>query len=53
MHYVKTGNGKWVLDEIEGESASLTLATVDFTITLGDIYEQVDFTVKDGQEESD
>ncbi len=50
MHYVKTGDGKWVFDEIEGESANLSLETVDFEITLTDLYEQVDFSVNDGEE---
>lgn len=50
MHYVKTADGKWVFDEIEGESANLVLETVDFEITLSDLYEQVDFSVNDGEE---
>jgi Uma2 family endonuclease len=49
MHYVKTADSKWVLDEIEGESANLVLETVDFEITLSDLYEQVDFSVNDGE----
>jgi Uma2 family endonuclease len=50
MHYVKTGDGKWVFDEIEGESATLSLETVDFEITLSDLYEQVDFAASEGDE---
>ena len=36
-------DSKWVLDEIEGESTTLSLETVDFEITLSDLYEKVDF----------
>ena len=43
MHYVKTDDGKWVFDEIEGESAFFSLETVESQITLSDLYEQVDF----------
>ncbi len=49
MHYVKTADGKWVFDEIEGESADISLETVDFQITLSDLYEQVDFAVDDNE----
>lgn len=45
MQYVKTADGKWVFDELEGESATLSLQTIDFKILLSDLYEQVDFTV--------
>jgi Uma2 family endonuclease len=37
MHYVKTADGKWVLDKIEGESGTLSLETVDFQIMLSDL----------------
>ncbi|MDJ0795307.1 MAG: Uma2 family endonuclease [Calothrix sp. MO_167.B12] len=47
MHYVKTADGKWIFDEIEGESANLSLETIDFEITLSDLYEQVDFSVNE------
>ncbi len=50
VHYVKTTDGKWFLDEIEGESATLSLETVDFQITLSDLYEQVDFTENDQED---
>ncbi|MBW4670555.1 MAG: Uma2 family endonuclease [Cyanomargarita calcarea GSE-NOS-MK-12-04C] len=50
MHYVKTADGKWVFDEIEEESATLSLETVDFQITLSDLYEQVDFAENDGED---
>lgn len=50
MHYVKTVDGKWIFDEIEGESATLSLETIDFQITLSDLYEQVDFDENYGEE---
>lgn len=50
MHYVKTADGKWIFDEIEGESATLSLETVDFQIALSDLYEQVYFAEKGGEE---
>ncbi len=50
MHYVKTADGKWIFDEIEGESATLSLETIDFQITLSDLYEQVDFAEKGCEE---
>lgn len=43
MHYVKTADGKWVFDEIEGESANLAFQTIDFQILLSELYEQVNF----------
>ena len=49
MHYVKTADGKWIFDEIEGESALFSLETVDFQLTLSDLYEQVDFVANDSE----
>lgn len=49
MHYVKTADGKWIFDEIEGESALFSLETVDFQLTLSDLYEQVDFVGNDSE----
>lgn len=49
MHYVKTADSKWIFDEIEGESALFSLETVDFQLTLSDLYEQVDFVANDSQ----
>jgi Uma2 family endonuclease len=50
MHYVKTADGKWFLDEIEGQSATLSLETLDFQITLSDLYEQVNFTENNSED---
>ncbi|HLP87180.1 MAG TPA: Uma2 family endonuclease [Nostocaceae cyanobacterium] len=44
MQYVKTDDGKWILTELEAESDILKLQTIDFEITLSELYEQVDFT---------
>lgn len=43
MHYVKTADGKWVFDELEGESANLAFQTIDCQIVLSELYEQVNF----------
>jgi Uma2 family endonuclease len=47
MHYVKTADGKWIFDEIEGEFAILSFETIDFQISLTDLYEQVNFAESD------
>ncbi len=47
MHYVKTADGKWIFDEIEGEFATLSFETIDFQIALIDLYEQVVFAESD------
>jgi hypothetical protein len=49
MHYVKTADGKWIFDEIEGESGLFSLETVDFQLALSDLYEQVDFVANDSE----
>ncbi len=46
MHYVKTADGKWIFDEIEGD-ATLSFETIDFQISLTDLYEQVNFAESD------
>ncbi len=43
MQYVKTADSQWLFTEIEGESATLSLQTIDFQIQLSDLYEQVNF----------
>ncbi len=47
MHYVKTADGKWIFDEIEGEFATLLFETIDFQISLTDLYQQVNFAESD------
>jgi Uma2 family endonuclease len=44
MQYVKTDDSKWIFTELQSESDILTLETIDFQITLSDLYEQVNFT---------
>ena len=44
MQYVKTGEDKWLLTELEGKQKNLSLQTIDFQIQLSELYEQVDFT---------
>ncbi|MEH2370245.1 Uma2 family endonuclease [Nostoc sp.] len=43
MQYVKTAESQWSFTELEDESATLSLQTVDFQIELRDLYEQVNF----------
>ncbi|MBN3886604.1 MAG: hypothetical protein V7K64_13255 [Nostoc sp.] len=40
---VKTAENQWSFTELEHESATLSLQTVDFKIELRDLYEQVNF----------
>ncbi|MBD2336839.1 Uma2 family endonuclease [Calothrix sp. FACHB-156] len=47
MQYVKTAASQWLFTEIEGESATLSLQTVDFQIELRDLYEKVNFAEND------
>ncbi|WP_254172905.1 Uma2 family endonuclease [Planktothrix pseudagardhii] len=47
--FTKTDNGKWLLSEYEGETATLSLASVAFEISLADIYDKVDFTLIEQQ----
>lgn len=50
MQYVKTDDGKWIFTELHSESDILTLETIDFQISLSDLYEQVNFTQVDENE---
>ncbi|MHC5728263.1 MAG: Uma2 family endonuclease [Nostoc sp.] len=43
MQYVKTAESQWSFTELEQESATLSMQTVDFQIELRDLYEQVNF----------
>ncbi|OYD87380.1 hypothetical protein CDG77_29605 [Nostoc sp. 'Peltigera membranacea cyanobiont' 213] len=43
MQYVKTAEDQWSFTELEHESATLSLQTIDFQIELRDLYEQVNF----------
>ncbi|MBU7582257.1 MAG: Uma2 family endonuclease [Nostoc sp. TH1S01] len=50
MQYVKTAEGQWLFTEIENQSATLSIHTLNVEITLSDIYERVNFA--DNDEES-
>ncbi|MCC5613624.1 Uma2 family endonuclease [Nostoc sp. CHAB 5836] len=43
MQYLKIAENQWSFTELEHESATLSLQTVDFQIELRDLYEQVSF----------
>lgn len=43
MQYVKTGENQWLLTEYEGKDATLQLNSVDFAISLNDLYTGVSF----------
>jgi Uma2 family endonuclease len=47
MQYVKTAEGQWSFTELEGESTTLSLQTVDFQIGLHELYEKVNFAETD------
>lgn len=47
MQYVKTGEDKWLLTELEGKEKNLSLQTIRMQIQLNELYEQVDFTNKE------
>ncbi|MFN6393303.1 MAG: Uma2 family endonuclease [Aphanizomenon sp.] len=51
MQYVKTNDSKWIFTELESESDILTLQTIDFQIALSEIYEQVNFTQSNENQE--
>ncbi|PMB47154.1 hypothetical protein CEN39_24860 [Fischerella thermalis CCMEE 5201] len=43
MQYTKTPDGKWLLTEYEFPEAILELSSIQFQISLNDIYEKVNF----------
>ncbi|MGI8502367.1 MAG: Uma2 family endonuclease [Hassallia sp.] len=45
--YTKTGEAQWLLREFETEDAKITFSSVDLEIAIADIYEGVDFNLKD------
>ncbi|MGB5594917.1 MAG: Uma2 family endonuclease [Crocosphaera sp.] len=42
-HFVKTSEHQWMLTEYETKDANLSLASVDFEISLAELYKRVDF----------
>ncbi len=45
--FAKNSNGKWVLTEYDSEECVLTLESVEFQMPLTEIYERINFDVKD------
>ncbi|TAG96816.1 MAG: Uma2 family endonuclease [Oscillatoriales cyanobacterium] len=45
--FAKNSNGKWVLTEYDLEESVLTLESVEFQMPLTEIYERINFDVKD------
>ncbi|MEH2072628.1 MAG: Uma2 family endonuclease [Nostoc sp.] len=45
--YYKTDERKWIFSEYEGENSILALSSIQFEISLLDIYDKVDFEVKE------
>ncbi|GAB1541159.1 Uma2 family endonuclease [Scytonema sp. NUACC21] len=45
--YVKKAEGEWTFKEYEGEDAALVLNSVDLQISFRDIYERVNFEVRE------
>jgi Uma2 family endonuclease len=43
MQYVRTCNNQWILTEYEGESAILSLSTVQLNLSLQQLYKKVNF----------
>ncbi len=43
MQYYKIEEHHWMLTEWEGEAAGLRLQSVDFELSLGELYEGVEF----------
>jgi Uma2 family endonuclease len=50
MQYVKTAADQWLFTELESESATLFLSTINLQISLPEIYEKVDFSNSSDEE---
>jgi Uma2 family endonuclease len=48
--FAKNSNSKWELTEYDSEDSVLTLESVEFQIPLKEIYERINFEVKDAEE---
>lgn len=46
-HYIRQANGQWLLTDVIGEGAQVTLQSVDCTLLLDEIYEKVSFESAD------
>jgi Uma2 family endonuclease len=49
-HFVKTVDGKWILTEYETQESILKLASVQFEITLQELYKRVNFSESEQEE---
>ena len=47
--FAKNSNRKWELTEYDSEESVLTLESIEFQITLKDIYERINFEIKDAE----
>ncbi|MEG4147281.1 Uma2 family endonuclease [Microcoleus sp. Pol12B5] len=45
--FAKNSNGKWVLTEYDSDESVLTLESVEFQMSLREIYERINFEVED------
>ncbi|WP_414756239.1 Uma2 family endonuclease [Anabaena sp. CCY 9910] len=50
MQYVKTAADQWLFTELESDSATLSLNTVDLQISIPEIYEKVNFSDSNDEE---
>ncbi|ABA21065.1 Protein of unknown function DUF820 [Trichormus variabilis ATCC 29413] len=50
MKYVKTAADQWLFTELESDSATLSLSTVDLQISIPEIYEKVSFSDSNDEE---
>jgi Uma2 family endonuclease len=48
--FSKTESGKWLFSEYDGEAAVLSLTSVQFQISLPDIYEDIEFEMEEEEE---
>ncbi len=48
-HYIKTGEGEWLFREYETEDASITFSSIGVSMAIADIYEGVDFNLKESE----
>ena len=51
--YSKTANKRWSLREYDAEDTVITLASVEFQISLTDVYNKVKFEIANSESESD
>lgn len=51
-HYVKTGSKQWMLQEYDGLDTTLNLASLELELSLGDIYNKIQFEPVELEEEA-